>query len=248
MTNRISAPAKLTTRLKITGTRADGYHLIDAEMVSLDLCDEIEIFPGESGITVTGPFAAGVPTDHTNLVHRALKLVKLTARVHIHKLIPHGGGLGGGSSDAAAILRWAGYTDLEAAAGIGADVAYCTVGGRAHVGGIGEIVTRLPYLTAEYTLIIPPLAVSTPAAYRAFDEIIATNPLVTSGLVNDLEPAALEVVPEMATWKELITQLCGITPTLAGSGATWFVPGNHLEALQHLTARNGLVRVARTID
>jgi 4-diphosphocytidyl-2-C-methyl-D-erythritol kinase len=248
MTSKITAPAKLTTRLKITGIRTDGYHLIDAEMVSLDLCDELEVLPGQTGIEVTGPYASGVPTDHTNLVQKALDLVNVSARVHIHKLIPHGGGLGGGSSDAAAILRWAGFDDLVTAANIGADVAYCLVGGRAVVRGIGEIVTSLPHVDAEYTLIIPPLAVSTPAAYRAFDELIAADPSVTAGLINDLEPAALMVVPEMAVWKDRIAQLCGIAPTLAGSGATWFVPGDHLADLRSLTSLNGLVRVARTID
>jgi 4-diphosphocytidyl-2-C-methyl-D-erythritol kinase len=248
MTSKITAPAKLTTRLKITGIRTDGYHLIDAEMVSLDLCDELEVLPGQTGIEVTGPYASGVPTDHTNLVQKALDLVNVSARVHIHKLIPHGGGLGGGSSDAAAILRWAGFDDLVTAANIGADVAYCLVGGRAVVRGIGEIVTSLPHVDAEYTLIIPPLAVNTPAAYRAFDELIAADPSVTAGLINDLEPAALMVVPEMAVWKDRIAQLCGIAPTLAGSGATWFVPGDHLADLRSLTSLNGLVRVARTID
>jgi 4-diphosphocytidyl-2-C-methyl-D-erythritol kinase len=248
MTNRISAPAKLTTRLKIIGTRDDGYHLIDAEMVSLDLCDQIEIVPGQTGIVVTGPYSSGVPTDHTNLVHRALRLINLTARVNIHKLIPHGGGLGGGSSDAAAILRWAGHEDLNAAAGIGADVAYCTVGGRAEVRGIGEIVIPLPHVDAEYTLIIPPLAVSTPAAYQAFDELVSADPTLTDGLINDLEPAALAVVPDMAVWKDRIAQRCGVAPTLAGSGATWFVPGDHLTELRSLASLNGVVHLARTID
>jgi 4-diphosphocytidyl-2-C-methyl-D-erythritol kinase len=248
MTSRITAPAKLTTRLKITGTRTDGYHLIDAEMVSLDLCDEIVVIPGQTGIEVTGPYASGVPTDHTNLVQKALDLVKVSARVHIHKLIPHGGGLGGGSSDAAAILRWAGFDDLKSAAKIGADVAYCLVGGRAEVRGIGEIVTSLPHIPAHYTLIIPPLEVSTPAAYRAFDELCAKDPSMTEGLTNDLEPAALLVVPEMKVWKDRIAQLCGFAPTLAGSGATWFVPGDHLADLKSLTSHNGLVRVARTIE
>lgn len=242
------APAKLTTRLKITGVRPDGYHLIDAEMVSLDLCDEIELFPGRSGIEVTGPYAAGVPTDASNLVHRALEVVQMRAGVRIRKHIPHGGGLGGGSSNAAAILRWAGVTDLEAAAGIGADVAYCTVGGRALVSGIGEEVSPVSHVEATYTLIIPPLAVSTPAAYRAFDRLVAADPTVTVGLLNDLEPAALEVVPDMARWRTMIHTASGETPQLAGSGATWFVPGDHSRALAPLTGHGGVIVTARTID
>jgi 4-diphosphocytidyl-2-C-methyl-D-erythritol kinase len=251
MSVQILAPAKLTLRLKITGLRSDGYHLIDAEMVSLDLCDLIEITPhshGASRITVTGPFAKGVPTDSSNLVHQALQLVGRSAEVRIHKVIPHGGGLGGGSSNAAAILRWAGFDDLAAAAGIGADVAYCTVGGRALVGGIGEIVTSLPHRPATFTLVIPPLAVSTPAAYRAYDQLIETEPEITRGYVNDLEPAALHVVPEMAHWKSKITEASGVTPTLAGSGATWFVHGDHADALKPLEQNGAVVRAVQTLE
>jgi 4-diphosphocytidyl-2-C-methyl-D-erythritol kinase len=247
MTHSISAPAKLTTRLKITGVRADGYHLIDAEMVSLDFCDQLEIVPGHSGIEVTGPFAQGVPTDHTNLVHRALDLIGLQAGVRIHKQIPNGGGLGGGSSDAAAILRWAGFTDLDAASRIGADVAYCVIGGRAHVTGIGEIVEPVAHIDATYTLIIPPLSVSTPAAYAAFDDIVAANPQLTEGLTNELEPAALAVVPEMKDWRDTIGDASGLVPTLAGSGATWFLEGDHRHALETLRSRGAEVITARTI-
>jgi 4-diphosphocytidyl-2-C-methyl-D-erythritol kinase len=142
---RLVAPAKLTLELRITGVRADGYHLIDAEMVSIDLHDVLTVVPDAAGLAATGPFAAGVPLDHTNLVAQALALTGRRAHVTIDKQIPHGGGLGGGSTDAAAVLRWAGCDDLDAAARIGADVAFCVVGGRARVRGIGEIVEPLPF-------------------------------------------------------------------------------------------------------
>src|SRR5688572_29886507 len=106
----VVAPAKLTLSLKITGVRPDGYHLIDAETVSLDLCDQLVIRPaGDTTLTAAGPYADGIPLDSSNLVARALKLAERTAEVAIVKRIPHGGGLGGGSSDAAAVLRWAGW-------------------------------------------------------------------------------------------------------------------------------------------
>ena len=100
----INAPAKLTLSLRVTGVRDDGYHLIDAEMVSLLLHDviTIESTTGASSLSVSGPYADGVPTDASNLVLRALELTEHTAHVHIHKNIPHGGGLGGGGSAAGA--------------------------------------------------------------------------------------------------------------------------------------------------
>lgn len=227
MITRVLAPAKLTLSLRITGVRADGYHLIDAEMVTLELADTLDIDPDGSGITADGPFAAGMPLDATNLMSRALRLAGRTAAIHVHKAIPHGGGLGGGSADAAAVLRWAGFGNgpehLAASASIGADVAFCVAGGRARVRGIGELIEPLEPVPLDVTLVIPPLAVSTPAAYRAWDELggpIAHGP-------NDLEAAAIAVVPELARWRDRIVDTCGAQAVLAGSGATWFVRGHH---------------------
>lgn len=92
-------------------------------------------------------------------------------RAFTYKNIPHGGGLGGGSADAAAIFRWANYQDLEAASRIGADIPFCMVGGRARVRGIGEIIEPLPFVARTITLILLPFGVSTPVVYRAFDAL-----------------------------------------------------------------------------
>ena len=216
------APAKLTLELRVTGIRADGYHLIDAEMVTLDWTDVLTITPGGTGLSADGPFAAGMPLDHSNLVAKALRLVEHDAAVHLRKNIPHGGGLGGGSADAAAILRWVGYTDLVGASRLGADVSFCLVGGRARVRGIGEIVEPLEPLPLDVTLVIPPIAVSTPAVYRAWDDMGGPR-----GVDNDLEPAALTVAPELVRWRDRIREAAGVQPTLAGSGATWFLRGHH---------------------
>ena len=242
------APAKLTLGLRITGRRDDGYHFIDAEMVSLDLHDILTIDTslierGHVGLSVVGPYAPGVPVDETNLVDRALRLVGRRAHVTIDKRIPHGGGLGGGSSDAAAVLRWGGVTDPTAAAVIGADVAYCLVGGRARVRGIGDIVDPLPYVERAVTLVVPPLSVSTPAAYRAWDDL--GGPTMQGA--NDLEPAAIAVAPELARWRDRIGELSGQRPILAGSGATWFVHGQHSNTLAVLSDEGAMVVAAHTV-
>ncbi len=217
------APAKLALSLRLTGVRDDGYHLIDAEMVSLDWADTLTLTPGEVGLTADGPQADGMPLDHTNLVAKALRLVGRDAAVHLHKRIPHGGGLGGGSSDAAAVLRWAGFTDLVAASRLGADVSFCVVGGRARVQGIGEVVDPLPFIAIDVTLVVPPLSVSTPAAYRAWDAM----GMPRSDGPNDLEPAALVVEPALVRWRDRIREAAGASPVLAGSGASWFLRGHH---------------------
>ena len=223
---RLVAPAKLTLSLRMTGLRDDGYHLIDAEMVSLDFHDTLEIRAG-SGLAVEGPAGTGsIGADADNLVARALRLIGRDAAVTIHKNIPAGAGLGGGSADAAAILRWGGFTDLEAAAGLGADVAFCLVGGRARVTGIGEIVDPLPFVERTFTLVTPPVFCSTPAVYRAWDDV--GGPEGDNG--NDLEPAALVVAPELAPWRDELADATGQRPRLAGSGSTWFVDGAHPNA------------------
>lgn len=219
----VEAPAKLTLSLRIVGVRDDGYHLIDAEMVSLDWHDSLTIDPGSTGLTADGPFAAGMPLDGSNLVARALQLVDRPAAVHIHKVLPHGGGLGGGSSDAAAMLRWAGYADVAGAARLGADVSFCLVGGRARVRGIGEVVEPLPFEPMEVTLVVPPLAVSTPLVYATWDAL--GGPVGDGG--NDLEPAAIASLTDLARWRDRIREAAGRRPSLAGSGTTWFLLGHH---------------------
>lgn len=227
-TEVLVAPAKLTLSLRLVGLRADGYHLIDAEMVALDLADELVVGPPTGGGTLTiedltGGGGLTVPGGPDNLVAQALRLVDRTADVVVHKVIPTGAGLGGGSADAAAVLRWAGLTDLVAAARIGADVAFCLMGGRARVTGIGEIVEPLPFEEQVFTLLTAPVGCPTPAVYRRWDEM--GGPTGEHG--NDLEPAAVDLVPELARWRDVLGDATGRRPRLAGSGSTWFVEGEY---------------------
>lgn len=218
----ILAPAKLTVSLRITGVRDDGLHLIDAEMVSLDLYDTVELSEGDS-LEIVGPSRGQLDGEQENLVRQALDLCGRTAQVRLHKQIPAGAGLGGGSADAAAVLRWAGYTDLNGAAGIGADVAFCLCGGRARVTGVGEIVEPLPFVERSVTLLIPPVHCSTRQVYAAWDRL--GGPVGDNG--NDLEPAALAVAPELVRWRDRLGDVSGKRPRLAGSGSTWWVYGEH---------------------
>jgi 4-diphosphocytidyl-2-C-methyl-D-erythritol kinase len=207
----LKAHAKLTRRLRVVGVRADGYHLLDAEMVALDLHDTVVIDPARSN---------DLPAD--NLVSRALAAVGRDAHAALTKRIPVGAGLGGGSADAAAVLRWAGCVDLAVAAALGADVPFCLVGGRARVTGVGEVVEPLSFEPLVFTLLTPPVHVSTPAVYAAWDAL--GGPVDPAG-VNDLTAAALSVEPTLARWRDGLGDATGRTPVLAGSGGTWFVEG-----------------------
>jgi 4-diphosphocytidyl-2-C-methyl-D-erythritol kinase len=225
-TARVLAPAKLTLSLRVLGVRADGFHELDSEMVSLDLVDELVIDPEGEGLEIVFEESSEPVSDGpANLVRRALEAVGRSAGVRLMKRIPVGGGLGGGSSDAAAVLRWAGCDDLEVAARLGADVPFCVRGGRARVGGLGDRVVPLPDEPRSFVLLVPPLAVDTAAVYRAWDALAESDQRADGPDSNDLTAAALVVEPALGRWRDRFAELTGRTPRLAGSGATWFVEG-----------------------
>jgi 4-diphosphocytidyl-2-C-methyl-D-erythritol kinase len=140
------------------------------------------------------------------------------------------------------VLRWAGISDVASAVTLGADIPFCLHGGRARVTGIGENIEALPHLDHTFTLVAPPLHVSTPAVYRAWDELGGP----TGEGLNHLEPAALHVEPKLNWWRHQIMGLTNTVPVLAGSGATWFVEGERDDALVELIGEGAVVRVVRT--
>jgi 4-diphosphocytidyl-2-C-methyl-D-erythritol kinase len=220
----VRAPAKLTVSLRITGVRPDGYHELEAEMCSLDLADELSFSPGDGLELVAEDTSASVSNGPDNLVLRALQAVGRQAHVRVVKRIPLGGGLGGGSTDAAAVLRWAGVSDPGVAVGIGADVPFCVVGGRASVHGIGEIVRPLPFVDQGFHLLLPPFGVSTVAVYRAWDALGGPTAPEGDEWPNDLTQAAIAVEPRLRAWRDCFAEAVGCAPVLAGSGSTWFAP------------------------
>jgi len=260
--DRRLAPAKLTRTFRVVGRRDDGYHLIEAEMVSLDLADELEFSAGDGlevvdavrwvGSGVEVPVLSDVRVSE-NLVVRALDLVGRRAHVRLVKRIPPGAGLGGGSADAAAVLRWAGIENLALAARLGADVPFCLRGGCAMVQGVGEVVESLDPVEVTVVLLTPSFGVSTAAVYAAFDEVGAPPP---GSSTNDLEKAALAVEPRLARFRDLLAGISRWQPSLAGSGATWFaecashaassVAGDLREAIVS-EGMSAVIEVARTV-
>ena len=105
MAIEVFAPAKINLTLHVTGQRADGYHLLDSLVVFADFGDRLKLEPGpEMRIDLSGPFAAGVPQDERNLIWKAAEGAGWSGAIHLNKQLPHGAGIGGGSSDAAALL------------------------------------------------------------------------------------------------------------------------------------------------
>lgn len=200
MPDTISAPAKINISLHIVGRRADGYHDIESVFALVPgLADSLEISPAApgSGCCVEPQLPGCLP--ERNLVHRAWAGYAAATgfapdlRVHLTKRIPTGAGLGGGSSDAAAMLRWlqgkAGAAALDEkalnalAAGIGADVPFFLLNRPALAEGIGERLTPLDLDLSDFTLVLalPPVHISTPWAYAALDAHLGLKNPAPSG-------------------------------------------------------------------
>ena len=225
----LMAHAKLTWNLEITGRREDGYHELRSEMTTIALHDVLFVDETLDHLEVLSPFATEIAIDENNLVVRALRLVGRRAGVRVEKSIPVGGGLGGGSADAAAILRWAGGVANDVAVTLGGDVPFCQLGGRALVEGVGERLSILPYEERELTLIVPNFGVSTAACYRAYDEMRVDG--WTPEGPNHLEEPAGRVEPRLASTLRWLRAEIGPDVQLAGSGSSMFVEG-HLSASQ----------------
>lgn len=244
----VEARAKLTLAFRVLGLRDDGFHEVEGVMASLtDPVDLVEVTSGSAAgsIAVTGR-TDGVPGNGSNLAARALdELVGMQAsglRLRIHKDIPAGAGLGGGSADAAAALRAVASIRPEAggrvdavAQRLGSDVPFCLAGGLARVTGRGETVESLPAVEGWWvTVAVPGISVSTPAVYAAWDRlggprsdrvVDAPGSLapVVRELVNDLEPAALAVAPELGDFRDRLEAVAAAPALLAGSGSAYFV-------------------------
>lgn len=192
------AYAKINLTLNVGSRRPDGYHEVRSVMQTIGLHDTLTVSPDPVPgvrLTVTGEEAFGVPSDETNLVHKAaVRLQKIAAarsilpgnesglQIILDKCIPSQAGLGGGSSDAAATLQ--AINELfglalskarlsEIGGALGADVPFFLTGGTALAEGLGEQITPLPPLSPNWPLIIvkPNVGVSTAAAYAALDAV-----------------------------------------------------------------------------
>lgn len=179
------APAKVNLTLRVTGRRADGYHLLDSLVVFAGVGDRLSVAPAPGlTLTVTGPFGAGLAAEEDNLVLRAARALAEAAgmapfgALTLEKNLPVASGIGGGSSDAAAALRllalyWGLTVPPETLAalalGLGADVPVCLLRRPVRMAGIGEVISPVPPLPEGLGLLLvnPGLACPTPAIFRA---------------------------------------------------------------------------------
>ena len=251
---RIGARAKINWTLDITGRRADGYHLMDMLMQSVMLADEITLEKTLDGeITLTTGGTPLLPADEHHLALRAARALQkatscpLGAHIHVVKHIPVGAGMGGGSSDAAAVLR--ALQTLYApdisdgrletlAARLGSDVPFFIRGGTQLATGRGEVVSPLSPLTAGWFVVVKPdEGYSTAEMYRRLDEpgsVLVRNSRYMQDAVaaNNVHAVAVElhnsferVVPKdssLRTIKDALRAQGALGTLLSGSGSAVF--------------------------
>lgn len=253
---KILAPAKLNLYLHITGRRDDGYHLLDSLFVFTTLHDVITITPSDAlSLTVDGDFYSALSNEsiEKNIVYRAANKLREQyhvisgAKIHLQKQIPVGAGLGGGSSDAAAVLTglnqlWNLHCDEQSLTQIGlalgADVPACIAQKPAIVSGIGEKImpVSLPYARIPVLLVNSNQPLSTQAVYAQFrknnrpftnekQDAITPESFIKNlqNKHNDLQFPAIQLQPEIAILLDHLSRQKGcLLSQMSGSGATCF--------------------------
>ena len=247
------AYAKVNLTLDITGCDARGYHLLSSVFAMVSLSDTVTLVPQESGVVLAcdWPF---IPVDERNLCHKAVRMLRDELalpsedgfRISLKKRIPVCAGLGGGSSDAAAVIRLlcSHYNlspedprVLRAALRVGADVPFFLKGGVCLAEGVGEILTPQPAVRG-YTLLLAKTSerASTPEVYRVFDSQSAQIPYTTPPFLaalsrgediapfvsNHLTSATATLCPSVLRLKSRMLSLGACAAEMSGSGSTVF--------------------------
>ncbi len=242
------APAKLNLFLHVTGRRPDGYHTLQTAFRLVDHGDRLDFHLRQDGLICRTNDLPGVPPD-TDLVVRAARLLQaktgctLGADICVNKHLPMGGGLGGGSSDAATTLLalnslWQTGVRRETlqawALSLGADVPFFIFGQSAVAQSIGEELTALSLPPAWYVVIEPPVSVPTAEIFRAEDLTRNTAPIIITGSAvddllhqfqhqarNDLQEVACRLYPQIQLALEALGRFGA--PRMSGSGSSVFL-------------------------
>ena len=249
------AYAKLNLTLDVLGKREDGYHDLQSVMQTISIRDDIEIDVGTGKPWKLLCSEEGIPTDETNLAWKAAKVYCDTMKkdpegleIRITKRIPSGAGMGGGSADAAAVLRALNrhygnplsiFALAELGAQVGSDVPFCTLCGTAMVEGRGERLRKLPDMPdCVFVVCKPEFSVSTPELYKKIDEVaIARRPdnramesalvagelgKVAENLCNVFDPVVTEEHLELNYIKSIFNSYGAVGYQMTGSGSAVF--------------------------
>ena len=244
---KVTAHAKVNLTLHVVGQRANGYHELQSLVCLTEFGDQIHLSPAaDFSFQVIGPYASGIPVDESNLVVQAAKFMaqkhskSLDCQIILEKNLPMASGIGGGSSDAAAVMRALSQyfsvplPNVDELMTLGADIPVCMTTGLTLMEGAGEDVTQLSAAPNwGVVLVNPNVGVSTPAVFNALNskrnlpmQDVAENCVDIAWLGdqrNDLEPPAMAMVPEVGAVVGAISAAphCHMA-RMSGSGATCF--------------------------
>jgi 4-diphosphocytidyl-2-C-methyl-D-erythritol kinase len=247
MTLTLRSPAKINLWLRVLRRREDGFHEVDTRMCPLGLADEVTLRPSEDGLAKLTCSHPELPVDESNLAMKALRGFEKRSgttqawRIHLDKRVPHGAGLGGGSSNAATVLL--GLNQLnggllsdeelhEIAAELGSDVPFFLYGRTCDASGRGEVIEPVAQFDWELPVVLikPGFGISTPWAYKNWlnsKELqgVSYGPQVHEWgeMVNDLERPVFEKwawLPTVKVW--LLEQEETVAALMSGSGSTMF--------------------------
>jgi 4-diphosphocytidyl-2-C-methyl-D-erythritol kinase len=249
-----TAQAKINLALHITGQREDGYHLLDSLVAFTKFGDEISVeIADETSLEIIGPFSSDLGADTDNIIFKAASLFDVPLKIKLTKNLPVASGIGGGSADAAAVIRAACKVlktigpSADTILGLGADVPVCVESRTCRMQGIGDVITPISNMPKmSVVLINPRVGVSTPQIFKrlvnkdnagmtvipkAFDtpfHLVAW----LSQQRNDLEENAIALEPKIAESLEILMKHNADFARMSGSGATCFGLYSDLEAAQ----------------
>ena len=268
----VYAPAKINLFLHVGEQRADGYHALESLIAFAEAADRIEVTPAsDMSLSLTGPFARALPRDENNLALKAARAlqkagdVKTGAAISLEKNLPVASGIGGGSADAAAVLRalvllwgldWTENDLLAMAAELGSDVPACLLSRACWVEGRGEVLTALPPLPRLSTVLVNPgVALSTATVFGSLNARTGTGKTRPDGILedlwdvigylddagNDLEAPACRLAPVIQEVLNAFDREPGCAmAAMSGSGSTCFAFCH-----EHDFARGAAERIAQ---
>ena len=253
-----TASAKINLALHVTGQREDGYHLLDSLVAFTKFGDEISVeIADETSLEIDGPFSSYLGTGTDNIILKAAALFDVPLKMKLTKKLPVASGIGGGSADAAAVIRAAcrllktNHPSADDILGLGADVPVCVKNRTCRMQGIGDVITPVSYMpNMSVVLINPRVGVSTPQIFKGLvnknNSEMTAMPMTfdtPSQLVawlsqqrNDLEETAISLEPKIADCLTILTKHNADFARMSGSGATCFGLFSDLETARRAAA------------
>ena len=261
---KLRTSAKINLNLEIFSEKQDSLHKLSSLMIPIDLYDDIEI---EESISENIKFSDGNLNKIESTIHKALKLIKKknpsfdkSFDIYIDKKIPYNSGLGGGSSDAGALIRYLcdSYeldlpSNLDIVREVGSDVPFFVQGVSAVIKGIGEIVEPLDLNTdLDLLIAVPKVGLSTKDVFNTFDTLDSKNRDTDTWnaieIFNDLWPAATKVYPELKTLRETLQDRYQNNFFMSGSGSSFFSIIQEREELKSEYESLSFIQYCKKID